>query len=222
MASWGGSVDYQGFDPYAQRQTGAGVMDLPRFPSLPKQNQVSGFHLDQPKPMPAATAPAASGGGSTNTAQTDPNLQKLVDKYMSRFEVDNTQRAINRSTTGIMDAAALGAADPKGNLSSRGLVGSEGGNAFLAKRVFNPAQRQAAGAAADIALGNEQRLDNLTLGGLGIMNAPGQASRADRGLALSQSGQDFDQGLQQAQLQNQMQQQQYAQWLSLLNMAGGF
>ena len=191
------------------------------LPQMPRQNQVSGFHLDQAQPMPAAPA-AGDVGGSTNTAQTDPYLKELVDKYRSRFDVDNTQRAINRSTTGIMDAAALGAADLKGNLSSRGLVGSEGGNAFLAKRVFGPAQRQAAGAEADISLGNEQRLDNLTLGGLGIMNAPGQASRADRGLALSQSGQDFDQGLQQAQLQNQMQQQQYAQWLSLLNMAGGF
>ena len=201
----------------------SGVMGLPPFPGMGRQNQVSGFHLDQPKPMPAAPAAGGGGGGgSTNTAETDPYLKELVDKYRSRFGVDNTERAINRSTTGIMDAAALGAADLKGNLSSRGLVGSEGGNAFLAKRVFGPAQRQAAGAAADIALGNEQRLDALTLGGLGIMNAPGQASRADRGLALSQSGQDFNQSLQQAQLQNQIQQQQMAQWLSLLNMAGGF
>lgn len=170
--------------------------------------------------MPAypAPRPAAAAAPSTNTTQISPYLKEQMDRYRQRFSVDNTNRAIGRATTGAMDAAALAAADLKGNLSSRGLVGSEGGNAFLQKRVYGPAQRQAAGAAADIALGNENRLDALTLGGTGLMRAPDDIALANRNLNLQQSGQDFSQAMQQEQFRNQLQQQQYAQYLALLGM----
>lgn len=189
------------------------------------------------------SAGGASGGSYTSSTGRNPDLQWLQDKYKSRFDVDNTKRTIDKSNLGIMDAAALGAADAKANLASRGAIGSGAADAFLQKRIFQPAQREAAGKAADIALQREKDLDALTLGGQGIMSSQANLQLAEKAQALQEwiakSGANLQQqqialqqfatqnglSLQQAQLMLQQQQQQFnqqqQQWQNqqqLLNM----
>ena len=178
-----------------------------------------------------------SGGGAPlpvlpNTAAPDPYLAEQVANLRARMTSDPTERAIGRSTTGILDAAALGAADEgAANLSSRGLVGSGAGQAFLHKQFFAPAQRAATGAAADIALKREQDLDRLVLGGSAIMGAPGQSSLQNRGLGLQQwqaqtgaANAASGLSLQQQQLNQQQQQSQIDNWLRMyqLSQQGGY
>lgn len=123
---------------------------------------------------------------STNTAGMDPFLKQQVDRYNSRFTNDPTKQAVEHSTLGIMDAAALGAADLKGQMGSRGVLNSGAGATFLQKRVFDPAQRAAAGAASNIAIERQKQLDALTLGGTDIMKAPSQLGVQNRELAMRQ------------------------------------
>lgn len=167
-----------------------------------------------------------------NTVAPDPYLEEQVRNLRARMGADTTERAIGRSTTGILDAAALGAADAgAANLSSRGLVGSGAGQAFLQKRFFDPAQRAAAGAATDIALRREQDLDRLVLGGTSIMGAPGQSSLASRSLGLQQWQAQTGAGqaaqglsLEQQRLNQQQQQSQIENWLRMyaLSQQGGY
>ena len=204
-------------------------------------------------PFPGAGGPVAPGAGGAgaggggpvapagpavplpvlaNTAAPDPYLEEQVRNLRARMGSDTTERAIGRSTTGILDAAALGAADEgASNLASRGLVGSGAGQAFLHKRFFEPAQRAAAGAAEDIAHQREQDLDRLVLGGTAIMGAPGQSSLANRGLGLQQwqaqtgaANAATGLSLEQQRLNQQMQQQQIENWLKMYAMQnqGGY
>jgi len=177
-------------------------------------------------------APSAPLPVLSNVAAPDPYLEEQVRNLRARMGSDTTERAIGRSTTGILDAAALGAADEgAANLSSRGLVGSGAGQAFLHKRFFEPAQRAAAGAAEDIAHQREQDLDRLVLGGTAIMGAPGQSSLSNRGLGLQQwqaqtGAANAAQGLslEQQRLNQQQQQSQIENWLRMYGMAqqGGY
>jgi hypothetical protein len=134
---------------------------------------------------------AAAGGGTAKPpkldfeAELDPYIQRQIERYEQRFDVDNTQRAIDRANLGIADAAALSAADARAaNLSRRGILGSATGDVYLQKRIFEPARRQAAEAAADIAFANEQRLDQLVLGGTGLMTAPSAIALQQQRLGL--------------------------------------
>ena len=152
---------------------------------------------------------------STNTSEISPYLKKALGRLDERFSEDNTKRAIQDSNLGISDAAALSAADQKGGLSRRGLVGSEGGATFLSKNVYQPAQRQAAKAAADITLAQQSRKDNLVLGSQGLVRAPDEVNLANRAEASREQEAQAQQQMQQAQLQ----QQQQSQWLSLMGMS---
>lgn len=167
-----------------------------------------------------------TGGPISNTTQISPYLQSQIDRYESRFDVDNTKRAIDKSTLGVMDAAALGARDlGAANAARRGISGTGTSAAFLAKRFYEPAQRQAASNAADIAMGRERELDALTLGGTSLMRSPDDISLANRDLALRQalgyegigvqkSGLD----LQRAQAEQAIRDNQISQYLALINM----
>lgn len=180
----------------------------------------------------APSGPATPLPVLSNTAAPDPYLQEQVANLRARMGSDTTERAIGRSTTGILDAAALGAADEgAANLSSRGLVGSDAGQSFLHKRFFEPAQQAAAGAAADIALKREQDLDRLVLGGTAIMGAPGQSSLSNRGLGLQQwqaqtgaANAAAGLSLEQQRLNQQQQQSQIENWLRMYGMMqqGGY
>jgi hypothetical protein len=149
-----------------------------------------------------------------------PYIKEQIDRYRSRFDKDTTARAIDRSNLGIADSAALMASDAKANMARRGVLGSGTGAAFLNKNVFAPAQRQAAGAAADISLGRERDLDALTLGGTGLMTAPSSIALADRDLALRQWMAQNEDERARAALAQAGQNQQLAQWIAL-NQLGG-
>ena len=148
---------------------------------------------------------------TTNTAASNPHLDDLWAQYQARMGSDTTQRAIDRSTGAIADSAALLGKDAKANLASRGALGSGVGAAYIQKNITAPAQRQAAGAAADITLAAEKRKDDLTLGGLGIARAPADLALQQQGLALQQYATN-------AQIQQAQAQQQQSQYLALLNM----
>jgi hypothetical protein len=137
----------------------------------------------------AATPRGSSGGGAVtnaNTAQMSPYLKEQMQRYRDRFSQDNTARAIDQSNLGIADAAALTAADAKAGMSRRGVGGTGTGAAYLTKRVFAPAQREAAGAAASIAMQRQKDLDALVLGGSGIMGAADANNLQNRQLSLEQ------------------------------------
>lgn len=151
------------------------------------------------------------GPRSTNTAQTDPNLQALLDRYNSRFDGSNADRATSRAVGGIADAAALLTRDAQAGLAARGATGSGVAAAHIQKNITDPSLRAATSAATDIALGEQERQDRLTLGGLGIAGAAGDAARADRSLNLQQYNAD-------AQLAAAQNQQQMAQVLAFMNM----
>jgi len=238
---------------------GGGIRAAPGVYDKYKKSPTSGGGLSSPgstdsgplalPPFPGAGGgPAAGGGGGgggpvttgapivgpvlANTVAPDPYLEEQVRNLRARMGSDTTERAIGRSTTGILDAAALGAADEgAANLSSRGLVGSGAGQSFLHKRFFDPAQRAAAGAAADIAHQREQDLDRLVLGGTAIMGAPGQYSLANRNLGLQQWQAQTGAGqaaaglsLEQQRLNQQQQQSQIENWLRMYQMSqqGGY
>ena len=177
---------------------GGGYGDLPPMPSMPAP-----LH-NQSNPAHPVT--------STNTSEISPYLKKALGRLDERFSDDNTKRAIQDSNLGISDAAALSAADQKGGLSRRGLVGSEGGATFLSKNVYQPAQRQAAKAAANITLAQQARKDNLVLGSQGLVRAPDEINLANR----AEASREQEAQAQQQQQQAQLQQQQTAQWLSLM------
>lgn len=172
----------------------------------------------------------AGGGGTQTSSQISPYLLSQIGRYEDRLKADNTQRAIDRSNLGVADAAALLSADAKANQARRGILGTGAGDAWVNKRITQPAMREAAGRAADIALGRERDLDALVLGGTGLMTAPDAIALENQRLALAQQGQATDQAFraqqaqQAAQLQQQQMQQQQMQMLFNLygNMLGRY
>lgn len=162
-----------------------------------------------------------AGGALTNVAATSPNIQKQIERYAERLSADPTQRAIDRSNRAIADSAALMAADQKANMARRGVMGTGVGDAFLQRRVFDPAQRQAAEAATQIALGRERDLDALVLQGTGLMRTPDELAIQRQNLALQQAQLQDAAEARRAGMAQQQQQQAMAQWLALAQMYGG-
>lgn len=168
---------------------------------------------------------------------TDPNLQTQVDRLGRRMSSDTTQHAIQRAGGAIRDQGSAQQAALKTNLARRGIGGSGVGDQ-LSQNIDARTQRAQAGSASDISLGRERDLDALTLGGQGIMAAPGQysmgrdnqdigaiaggVSAANPGAQLQLGQQQL--GLQQWQAgQNQQGAQQdraFAQWQALMHMYG--
>lgn len=185
-------------------------------PALPPPPQLQAPNINWP---PAPSGGGRGGGGGThNSVETNPDLNWLSQKYKERFGSDTTERAISRATAGIADEAALLGADARSNLAQRGALGSGVGAAFLKKRVTDPALRASAGAASDIALKGEQRLDSLAAGGAGVLGAPAQLALGQQQLAQQQYQTDASVAAQQAQLQMEAQRQQLQQYLAFLQM----
>lgn len=162
-----------------------------------------------------SAAPAAA-GGTTNTAGTNPQLDDLWKKYQGRFDVDNTKRQIEKSTGAIADSAALLGKDARASLASRGASGSGVGAAFIQKHVTDPAQRQAAGAAADITMNDERRKDQLVLGGTGLASAGADLSLRDRELGLRQQQMGEDNAYRRDEQKYRREDAQTAQWMALM------
>lgn len=101
--------------------------------------------------------------------QQDPNLQFQIDKYKERLSNDPTTRAINRVGSAVRGQSALQQKQANQQAAfSGGDVGSQGA------AIASGAGNRLAKASADIALGRERDLDQLTIAGQGIMSAPGQ------------------------------------------------
>lgn len=253
---------------YWTKGAGGPVITVPRGQQPPK----GAFHnIGAPPAQGGGGGAAASAGGSvgggtmTNFAQSnpqmvkqqanydarlaklqgregqkDPNLTWLSDKYKSRFGEDNSQQALDFATGNIRDQAA-------GTMNSlagfQAATGREGG--YDARGIEGAAQRAQAGAATQIGLAQQQRLDNLTTQGLGIMGAQGQQdltregalnnftlagtsvaespvrlAMAQQALGLQQQGQQDSNAIAQAQLQAQQYQQQMSAWLAMMRAAG--
>lgn len=168
----------------------------------------------------------------------DPNLQTQVDRLGQRLSTDTTQHAIQRAGGAIRDQASAQQAALKTNLARRGIGGSGAGDQ-LSQNIDARSQRAQAGSASDISLGRERDLDALTLGGQGIMSAPGQfgmqrdnqdlsgisggIGAANQGAQLQLGQQGL--GLQQWQAANNQQgsaqDRAFAQWRAMMGMYGG-
>lgn len=101
--------------------------------------------------------------------QVDPLLMEQVKNLRERMSADQTQRATERAGSNIRDFAA-GQRVAADEAASR--MGRPQG--YRNASIDEAAQRAQAKASADIQMGQQQRLDALTLGGQGIMSAPSQ------------------------------------------------
>jgi hypothetical protein len=150
---------------------------------------------------------------------TDPNLQTQVDRLGQRLSSDTTQHAIQRASGAIRDQASGQQAALKTQMARRGISGSGVGDQ-LAGNIDARSQRAQAGAASDISLGRERDLDALTLGGQGIMAAPGQYSMNRDNQDLSGIAGGVSAANPAAQLQHQQQQLGLQTWQAGQNQAG--
>lgn len=106
--------------------------------------------------------------------QVDPNLQTQVDRLGSRMSSDTRQRATDFAAQDINARARASQNALKENLARRGIRSDTGYAMERGGQIDDQARRENARSAAGIALADEGRLDNLTLGGQQIMAAPGQ------------------------------------------------
>lgn len=171
----------------------------------------------------------AGGDGNTavNTAAADPLLQSAIKTFQDRAKADNTKRATDR----VFGAAKGGAAalnnDLDAQMARRGIGGS-GLDARARTQVSEAAARAAAGGAANIQLGQQDRLDRLAQAGTQVAMMPANLALQQQGLGIQQLSLQNQAQNQQAQLAMQQQAQQQAQqqqqmqnWLALMN-AGFF
>jgi len=194
----------------------------------PKEQAAKAAAAPKAPPAPApygAPAPAASTTGGTAspqptslTAQADPRmtdvfqqaragastmdpfLKENVENLRGRMSTDVTERATQKASGRIADMGAGAAQAAKERAAAFG-----GGEEASQNRIQDAVMRAQAGAASDIALGQEQRLDALTLGGQDVFAAPGQRQLQSLSLAGGTAGQiaGAQQGQQSLQLQAQ-------------------
>lgn len=177
---------------------------------------------------------------SGREATPDPNLQTQVDRLGQRLSTNTTQRAIDVANSDVK--ARTGAANEAltTDLARRGVLGT-GAEAQLRQRITEAGQRESARNAANISLGRERDLDALTLGGQGIMAAPGQyqlqregmtnatlgagadlartgaqLAQGDRSLALNQWQTQQQTAMQQAELAQRQRDQELAQYMTMM------
>lgn len=158
---------------------GAGMP--PGFPGAPGSMPGTGGGFGAGLPGP----PGTPGGPMSNDVTPSANLTWLENQYKSRLTNDPTQRAIDRSTSSIRDATSGLSKELGGNLARRGV--SQAGLATNARGdLAQNAQQQIARASSDISLGRERDLDQMTMGGLGIMGAQDQLGLSKQRLGLDQ------------------------------------
>ena len=172
--------------------------------------------------------------------QADPNLQTQVDRLNQRMSSDTSALQKNKALT---DLAAQGSAMKEQALARASMSGQATGGAM--SDIEAAIQRQQAAAAQGIDIGQQNRLDALTLGGQGIMAAPGQDAfarqralnaflgqgagqagqmagnlLAQHGIGLNQWQAQQNVGLQQQQLAQGGRQNAISNWMRMLQLAG--
>lgn len=110
----------------------------------------------------------------------DPLLDEHVAKLRERMSADTSKRAADFASSQINENLIGARSRLKGDLEARGLTDT-GVASSSTRKLEEGAQRDKARAAAEIALGREARLDELTMGAGGIYGAPG--ARRERLLA---------------------------------------
>lgn len=174
----------------------------------------------------------------------DPNLAWGLQQLKDRMGPGATQRAIDIASQNI-DANAAGQRQMLSeNLARRGMGGA-GVEAEGLQKITEDAQRQRAGVAANVSLGRERDIDQLLLGGQNMIGAQGQYGLQRQGmlnnmyglqlqgagaaanyglgqqrLGLDQLNSDRQYDLGRANLAQQANQNQMAQWMSLMGMLG--
>jgi len=133
---------------------------------------------------------ATSTGRETGT---DPHLQTQINRLGDRLSGDPRQRAQDFASQDIGARARASEAGMREDLARRGIRGDSGVAAELSQRTRDKAMQESARSAAGIALGREAQLDQLVLGGQGIMAAPGQMARAREGMTNQLMSTGFDQ-----------------------------
>lgn len=125
--------------------------------------------------------------------QTDQNLQTQVNRLGQRLSTDTTQRAQDFAAQDIGARSRAAAEGQQEDLVRRGVRGDTGMAAELNTRLREKGLQESARSAAGIALGREAQLDQLVLGGQGIMAAPGQMALAREGMTNELLGTGFNQ-----------------------------
>ena len=172
---------------------------------------------------PTSYTVASGGNTAVNTAAPDPLLSSAIKTFQDRAKADNTKRATDKVFSGAKSAAAGLNNDLDAQMARRGIGGS-GLDARARTQVSEAAARAAAGGAANIQLGQQDRLDRLAQAGAGIAAMPAQLALQQQGLGIQQMSLQNQAQNQQAQLamqQQAAQQQQMQNWLALMN-AGFF
>jgi hypothetical protein len=158
----------------------------------------------------------------SNTGEASPDVRYLIDQYKQRLSNDPTQRAIDMATSQTRDTATGMAKELGSDLARRGISNSGAAAQYLTNKVYAPAQRQAAGQAAGITLGRQGQLDQLVLGGTGLMKAPQELGLQERQLGLQQMDLQQRADIARAQLGLQAQNQALANQAAQMNMVTSY
>lgn len=176
----------------------------------------------------------------------DPYQLESIQNLRDRMNTSNTQHAIDVAG-GAIRANAAGAQAAQDEMMARRGLGHSGIAVRGASGLDEAAQRAQAASATQLSLAEQQRLDQLALGGNSILQAPSQLGLAQQGLTnsalglqlqgagalanqgLAQQGLGLNQwqasqnaAVQQQQLQQQQQQMQWQQLMALLGLTGGY
>jgi hypothetical protein len=174
-AGAGGGFSLHGAPRTGGQDPGAGIVQ-----------KVAGAGMGQgakpAKPLP----PALTGGTVTNTAQTNPDLQYVIDQSRKRFEGDGgAGTAIDLMTTRMRDAAEGERRAAMGRRASRGVIGS-GVDDYDERGISDRLSRNMISGASDIALGREKEKDSILSNIAGVGATKAGIAGADRDRALQQ------------------------------------
>jgi hypothetical protein len=117
--------------------------------------------------------------------QRDYNLEAQVNRLGQRMSSDTRQRAQDFAAQDVNARARASQSALKEQLARRGIRQDSGFAMERSSQIDDQARRENARGAAGIALADEGRLDNLTLGGQQIMSAPGQYGLQREGMTNS-------------------------------------
>ncbi len=131
---------------------------------------------------PGAAAGALMGGGPTSgpttyTAQNDPLLMENVGNLRKRMSADVTTAQKQKARA---DIATDEESQRKKLATMAARSGGAGAMNEMAGDLADSTMRKSAGAMTDIGINAEKRLDDLTIGGQGIMAAPGGRNLDER------------------------------------------
>jgi hypothetical protein len=152
-----------------------------------------------------------------NNVTPSSDITFLQNEYKKRLSADPTKRATERMTSAVRDATTGLNKELGGNMARRGILQS-GIRTSGEQALAGQAQRQIASGAADIAMGRERDLDNLTMGGLPIMTAQDQLGLSKQRLGLDQWSAQNQAEVQRQQLQLQAQGQAQQGQAQLMNL----